>query len=72
MDRTIGKKLSASQEDYLEAIWALIWTEGIARVGDIADRLDVSTPSVTGALKSLAKHKLVEYTPHKYVTLTDR
>ena len=67
-----GKKLSASQEDYLEAIWVLIWTEGGARVRDIADRLNVSTPSVVGALKALAKHDLVEYSPHKYVTLSDR
>ncbi|HDY64776.1 MAG TPA: metal-dependent transcriptional regulator, partial [Phycisphaerae bacterium] len=48
-------KLTASQEDYLEAIWALIWKEGIARVGDIAEWLGVSTPSVIGALKTLAK-----------------
>jgi DtxR family Mn-dependent transcriptional regulator len=67
-----GKRLTASQEDYLEAIWTLIWKEGIARVRDIANHLDVSTPSVSGALKSLAKHGLVEYTPHKYVTLSDR
>lgn len=67
-----SKKLTASQEDYLEAIWALIWKEGIARVHDIADRLGVSMPSVSGALKSLAKQELVEYTPHKYVILSDR
>ncbi len=64
-------KLTASQEDYLEAIWALIWKEGIARVGDIAEWLGVSTPSVIGALKTLAKRNLVEYSPHKYVTLSD-
>ncbi len=64
-------KLTASQEDYLEAIWALIWKEGFARVGDIAEWLGVSTPSVIGALKTLAKRDLVEYSPHKYVTLSD-
>ncbi len=63
--------LTASQEDYLEAIWALIWAEGVARVSDIAERLNVSMPSVTGALKFLARLELVEYTPHKYVTLTN-
>ena len=68
----VGDKLTASQEDYLEAIWALIWKEGVARVSDIADRLGVSMPSVSGALKTLAKGQLVEYTPHKYVTLSDR
>ena len=71
MDRQADKKLSASQEDYLEAIWALTWKQGMARVSDIANHLDVSMPSVTGALKVLAKRDLVEYSPHKYVTLTD-
>ena len=68
----VRDKLTASQEDYLEAIWALIWKEGVARVSDIADRLGVSMPSVSGALKTLAKAQLVEYAPHKYVTLSDR
>ena len=66
------KKLTASQEDYLEAIWMLIWREGVARVRDIADWLGVSMPSVSGALKALAERKLVEYSPHKYVCLSDR
>ena len=72
MNTTADGGLTASQEDYLEAIWALIWAEGVARVSDIADRLSVSMPSVTGALKMLAQRGLVDYSPHKYVTLTDR
>lgn len=65
-------RLTASQEDYLEAIWALIWREGVARVCDIADWLGVSMSSVSGALKVLSKHKLVEYKPHRHVTLSDK
>ena len=72
MNRASSKRVTASQEDYLEAIWMLTWTEGVARVRDIADRLSVSMPSVTGALKALAKRKLVEYSPYKYVTLSER
>lgn len=71
MDGTSGRKLTASQEDYLEAIWALIRSDGIARVCDIAEHMSVSMPSVTGALKTLAKHGLVDYKPHRYVTLSD-
>ena len=67
-----GKKLTASQEDYLEAIWTLIWNEGIARVRDIAKWLGVSTASVSEAMKTLADRKLVEHAPYKYVTLSDR
>lgn len=72
MNRANAGKLTPSQEDYLEAIWRLVWKEGIVRVRDIADSLGVSMPSVIGALKTLAKRKLVEYHPHKYVTLSDR
>lgn len=71
MDGIIGRKLTASQEDYLEAIWTLVRNEGIARVCDIAEHMSVSMPSVTGALKTLAKHGLVDYKPHRYVTLSD-
>lgn len=67
-----NKRPTASQEDYLEAIWALIWRDGVARVGDIAEWLGVSMSSVTGALKGLSQRRLVEYKPHKYVKLTDR
>ena len=72
MSTSVERKLTASQEDYLEAIWSLIWKDGVARVSDIAGRLGVSTPSVSGALKGLVSRKLVEHTPHSYVKLTDR
>lgn len=65
-------KLSATQEDYLEAIVELIREKGSARVRDIADRLSVARPTVTSALKNLKKHELVDYTPYESVTLTKR
>lgn len=71
-EASVKKQITSSQEDYLEAIWALTWQEGVARVSDIADWLGVSMSSVTGALKGLAERKLVEYTPHRQVTLSDR
>ena len=72
MEAAGGIKLTASQEDYLETIWSLIWEHGVARVSDIAANLNVSMPSVSGALKTLSKHDLVEYSPYKFVTLSDR
>ena len=42
----------------------------IVAVRDIAERLNVGMPSVTAALKSLAKRKLVKYDPYQVVTLT--
>lgn len=64
--------LTASQEDYLEAILALVRETGAARVRDIAARVDVAKPSVTVALRALAKRKLVRYQPYGYATLTDQ
>jgi len=41
-----------------------------ARSKDIAESLGVAKPSVTGAVKALAKKGLVNYQPYGYVTLT--
>ena len=69
---TARKRLTASQEDYLEAILLEIRQRGAARVRDVAGRLQVAMPSVTGALKTLAKRGLVNYRPYELVTLTER
>jgi DtxR family Mn-dependent transcriptional regulator len=65
-----NKSLSASLEDYLEAILNVADEDGMARSKDIAATLDVARPSVTGALKLLAKKGLVNYRPYGFVTLT--
>jgi DtxR family Mn-dependent transcriptional regulator len=62
--------LTASQEDYLEAILNVADRSGMARSTDIATELGVAKPSVTGALKLLAKRGLVNYKPYGCVTLT--
>ena len=64
------EKLSASLEDYLEAILVISKEKGAARPKDIADNLGVRAASVTGALKTLAKKELVNYAPYDVVTLT--
>ncbi len=67
-----AKKLTSSQEDYLEAILTLIRQENVARVRDIAKRLGVGKSAVTAALKVLSKRKLVNYDPYEFITLTER
>jgi DtxR family transcriptional regulator, Mn-dependent transcriptional regulator len=62
--------LSASLEDYLEAILLLERTSRVARVSEIAGQLGVSRPSVTGALKGLSARRLVTHAPYGHVTLT--
>jgi DtxR family Mn-dependent transcriptional regulator len=63
-------ELTASQEDYLEAVLELIRRTGYARVRDIAERLNVAKSSVTFALRGLAKRGLVDYEPYQVVSLT--
>ena len=64
-------KLSASLEDYLEAIFNLAGENNITRSKDIAKQLDVSRASVTGALRTLKKKGLVNYKPYDYISLTN-
>jgi DtxR family Mn-dependent transcriptional regulator len=63
--------LSASLEDYLEAIFNLAGEFKVARSKDISAMLGVSRASVTGALWLLKKKGLVNYKPYNYVTLTE-
>ncbi|MHC4779299.1 MAG: metal-dependent transcriptional regulator [Planctomycetota bacterium] len=65
-----SEALTASLEDYLEAIWHLVKDKQVARSKDIADRLGVNKSSVTGALKSLSSRGLVRYEAYQYATLT--
>ena len=64
-------KLSASLEDYLEAIFNLADEHNGARSKDIAEMLGVAKSSVTGALRLLKKKALVNYRPYDFVTLTE-
>lgn len=62
--------LGESLEDYVEIILALEQDAGGARVRDIAARVGVSQPSVTGALRALRAKGLVRYEPYTRATLT--
>jgi len=65
-----AEPLSASLEDYLEAILHLERASRVARVSEIAGELGVSRPSVTGALKNLGARRLVSHARYGHVTLT--
>lgn len=62
--------LSASLEDYLEAIALTIQEKNAGRTRDIARRLHVSSSSVTGALHALAERRLINYEPYELISLT--
>jgi DtxR family Mn-dependent transcriptional regulator len=67
-----ARPLSASQEDYLEAIYHLVRDGRAARTSDIADRLRVRRSSVTGAVRTLAARGLVEHSAYGLTSLTRR
>ncbi len=62
--------LSASLEDYLEAIYHTVSAKGAARAKDLVLRMGVHNSSVTQALRSLSEKKLVNYAPYDVITLT--
>lgn len=69
---TQSAKLSASLEDYLEAIFEIVSDKGAVRAKDIAARLSVKAGSVTGALQTLAERKYINYAPYEVITLTEQ
>jgi DtxR family Mn-dependent transcriptional regulator len=70
MTEAKNNDLSASLEDYLEAIFNIAGQSKIARSKDIAKSIGVSKSSVTGALRVLKDKGLANYEPYGYVTLT--
>lgn len=64
------QQLTESLEDYLEAIAELIAVEGHAHAKEIAAKLNVKMPSVSGALRQLEKMGCIVYNTHYPVQLT--
>lgn len=62
--------VSASLEDYLEAIHHTVQAKGAARAKDIVLAMGVNNSSVTQALRLLSEKKLVNYAPYEVITLT--
>ncbi len=63
-------KLTPSMEDYLKTIHALEISRGFVRVKDIANELEISPPSVSGALNNLKNQGLVHHPRYELVGLT--
>lgn len=64
--------LSASTQNYLKVIWGLTeWHEHPVTTTLIAERMQVSNSSVSGALRRLADQGLIHHTPYRAVELTD-
>ena len=59
-------------EDYLEVVYDLIQQKGYARSTDIAERLDVKSPSVTHMMQKLNGMGLIVYERYRGLVLTDK
>jgi DtxR family Mn-dependent transcriptional regulator len=66
------QQLTISTQDYLKTIYELTENGESASTNALAQRLNISAPSVTGMVQKLASSKpaLVEYQKHQGVTLT--
>src|SRR6266568_5966398 len=62
--------LTRSVEDYLKTIYHLSDQGGFASTSDIASRLAVAPPSVSGMVKRLSETGLIEHVPYRGVQLT--
>lgn len=67
---TDAMHISASLEDYIEAIFHIVAEKQAAKPRDLAEKMKVANSSVTGALKMLAEKALINYAPYDIITLT--
>src|SRR5215218_11196123 len=69
-NQTLTRTPSSSVGDYLKAIWELSG-EGTASTKEIADRLSISSASVTSMLGRLRERGLVDYERYHGASLTE-
>ena len=65
-------KLTASLEDYLEAIYNLEINNQVVKPVDISKTFNISRASVTEALKKLANKGLINYGRYEMLSLTEQ
>ena len=66
----VAKNPSSSVGDYLKAIWGLAG-DGKASTKDVAERLSISSASVSNMFMRLQKMGLTEYEPYQGASLTE-
>jgi Mn-dependent DtxR family transcriptional regulator len=65
-------KTTTAAQDYLEAIYELIEEKGYAKVVDIAERLDLSGPSVTRMVQKLSREGFLKSEKYRGIVMTDK
>jgi len=64
------KKLTQSLEDYIEAVYVIGLTNKVVRVKEVAEFLNVKTPSVVDAVGKLINKGLINHEKYGYLELT--
>ena len=59
-----------NMEDYLEAIWNLQDKKGYVKAKDIAEKLEVTRPSVSGMIKKLSENSYILYEKYGGIVFT--
>jgi len=67
-----AQEISATLEEYLEAIYKLEKKKGSAKTGDLAKTLNVALGTITNTIESMEKQSLVTHKPYKGVKLTKK
>ena len=65
-------KLTNSQEEYLKTIYILENANNKVRVTDIANKMDITKPSVNKAVKTLNEFQLLDYQAYGDISLTSK
>lgn len=65
-------KTTTAAQDYLEAIYELIEEKGYAKVVDIAERLDLSGPSVTRMVQKLSREGFLKSEKYRGIIMTEK
>jgi len=63
-------KLSSNMEDYLEAVVVLKQKDGVVRVKDVSELMNVTKASVSCAVKTLSSKGFVLHEKYGYIDLT--
>ena len=66
------REISATVEEYLEAIYRLEEKKGSAKTGDLAKELNVTLGTITNTIENMEKQNLVIHKPYKGVKLTKK
>jgi len=66
------REISATVEEYLEAIYRLEEKKGLAKTGDLAKELNVTLGTITNTIENMEKQNLVIHKPYKGVKLTKK